>query len=43
MLVGQRHYEAVEAVGLELFAKRGEAVCIRGHGTPSRTEPMAAS
>ena len=26
MLVGQRHDEAVEAIGLELLAKRGKAV-----------------
>jgi hypothetical protein len=31
MLVGQRDDEAVKAVGLELLAKSGEAVCIAGH------------
>jgi hypothetical protein len=32
MLVGQRHDEAVEPVAFQLLAKRGEPVCIAGHG-----------
>ena len=31
MLVGQRHDEAVEPVGLQLLAQRGEAGFIGGH------------
>ena len=31
MLVGERDDEAVEPVGLELLAKRLQAVCITGH------------
>ena len=36
MLVGQRHDEAVEPVGLQLLAQRGEAVRIGGHYAFSR-------
>ena len=32
MLVGQRHDEAVELLGLQLLAKGGEAVGVTGHG-----------
>jgi hypothetical protein len=37
MLVGERDHEAVESIGLQLFAERRETICIAGHGFPLRS------